>query len=212
MKWVQSGVLLGWSKNLVPLGLFVGSDWRPCWFPLLRKQITRWEFHWINLQDLSHFTWWQQIMLPGSANTQTVLWLKYERELSYFILFPKWSFSLISLSHNMIRTFDVYLRNLLSLHFVSEWDILRFLSISYPVLLLAVPRCRSVVAPPRVTSKYERRDWGSGSEERFASENTSITTKFRKHYYQEPDWNLLHARLIKEVSRTCMFGRFNFPR
>lgn len=88
IKWRQSGaLLLGWSENLVPLGpLWDRIDVR-AWFLLLRKKITRWEFHWINLQDLSHFTWWQQIMLPRSANAKTMLWRKYEIELSYVILF-----------------------------------------------------------------------------------------------------------------------------
>lgn len=133
------------------------------------------------------------------------------KRIKLFDFIPKWSFSLISLSHNMIQTIDVA-RNLLSSHFVSEWDILHLLSILDSVFLLAVPRCRSVVAPPRITSKYERRDWGSGSEERFAPQNTSITTKFRNNYQKEPDWNLPHTPLIKEVSRSLMFVRFNIPR
>lgn len=72
-------------------------------FPLLRKQITRWEFHWINLQDLSHFPWWQQIMLgcqyPDCVVTQ--LW----KRINIFHFIPKWAFSLILRSHNMTATY-----------------------------------------------------------------------------------------------------------
>lgn len=75
-----------------------------------------------------------------------------------------------------------------------------------PALLLAAPRCRSVVAPPTTTSKYERRDRGSGAEERFAPEKTHLARPIFAEISQKGrDWKPLRTPSTKEVSRTRVF-------
>lgn len=119
-----------------------------------------------------------------------------------------------------------------SLHFVSQhdtysWCCETFLVLAFivgvrrrvpppicavrPVLLLVFRRCRSVVVPPRVTSKYEWRDWGSGSEDRLLQKIHLLRLIFTKISRSNPI-GTRYARLWSKrwVKHAC-FLRFGSP-